>query len=107
MLYSHYDLPVHILDVLPFLMRISLQLNEEIAPLIVKLITIGLSGVSSTETHKRSHSGSKGTSKTSDAAKAKSTSKQSGTVNYCILCSHYAHIHAHAHILHSLTNLSS
>ena len=63
-------------DVLPFLMRISLQLNEEMAPLIVKLITIGLSGVSvTTETHKRSHS-SKGISKTSDAAKTKSTSKQ-------------------------------
>jgi len=50
-------------------MKISLQLNEEMAPLIVKLITIGLSGVSSTETHKRSHSSSKGSSKLPDAAK--------------------------------------
>ena len=86
------------IDVLPFLMRISLQLNEEMAPLIVKLITIGLSGVSvTTETHKRSHS-SKGTSKTSDAAKTKSTSKQPGKLGYCLCTCTYACMHMYTHV---------
>ena len=70
--------------VLPFLMRISLQLNEEMAPLIVKLITTALSGVpfnSKTDSHKHSHQSSKGTSKSTDSsAKAKAPStKQPGT----------------------------
>ena len=65
-------------------MRISLQLNEEMAPLIVKLITTALSGVpfnSKTDSHKHSHQSSKGTSKTTDSsAKAKAPStKQPGT----------------------------
>ena len=90
------------IDVLPFLMKISLQLNEEMAPLIVKLITIGLSGVSSTETHKRSHSSSKGSSKTSDAAKTKPASKQPGkswSRCMCIFAHTHActHMHAHSH----------
>ena len=73
-----------IIGVLPFLMRISLQLNEEMAPLIVKLITTALSGVpfhSKTDSHKHSHQSSKGTSKSTDSStKAKTTStKQPGT----------------------------
>ena len=69
--------------VLPFLMRISLQLNEEMAPLIVKLITTALSGVpfhSKTDSHKHSHQNGKGTSKSSDSStKAESSSvKQPG-----------------------------
>jgi len=86
-------------------MRISLQLNEEIAPLIVKLITIGLSGVSvTTETHKRSHSSSKGTNKTSDAAKTKSASKQPGilflhALSHTHTCTR-ARTHTHTHTTH-------
>ena len=69
-------------------MRISLQLNEEMAPLIVKLITTALSGVpfhSKTDSHKHSHqSNSKGTSKSSDSsAKSKTSStKQPGVIIY-------------------------
>ena len=79
--------------VLPFLMRISLQLNEEMAPLIVKLITTALSGVpfhSKTDSHKHLHqSNSKGTSSKStdhdSSSKAKTTStKQPSMCNTCI-----------------------
>ena len=78
------------IGVLPFLMRISLQLNEEMAPLIVKLITTALSGVpfhSKTDSHKHSHqSSSKGTSSksTDSSAKAKTTSTKQPSM--CIAC---------------------
>ena len=76
--------------VLPFLMRISLQLNKEMVPLIVKLITTVLSGVpfhSKTDSHKHSHqSSSKGTSSksTDSSAKAKTTTKQPSMYIACI-----------------------
>ena len=78
--------------VLPFLMRISLQLNEEMAPLIVKLITTALSGVpfhSKTDSHKHSHQSSKGTSSksTDSSAKTKTTStKQPSIIIVCFTC---------------------
>ena len=74
-------------------MRISLQLSEEMAPLIVKLITTALSGVpfhAKTDSHKHSHqsSGSKGTSKSTDSStKSKTTStKQPGTYECTCVC---------------------